>query len=136
MIQAEQSEGIVKTQGTYRWGVHHTLTVWENKEAMQKYLRSGAHKEAMMRSKDIGSYVKVYGYGSDEIPTMNDALELWNEKGRMVFQNKQRRKINSSGQQQSMLWSGFAIFVILCSATKLLPMEKWMGSLPLLQASS
>lgn len=126
MNQAKQSDGVVQVGGTYRKGVHHTLTVWEDKESMQKYLRSGDHKEAMSKAKDIGTFVKVYGYDIDEIPTMDEALQLWEEKGRFVFKARPNDSKNTSSQTSSLRSTflfGCTTLALLFALTKVFPME-------------
>jgi hypothetical protein len=82
-IQAQAAEGNVSTQVTLRNGVRHTLTVWENKTSMLRYLRAGAHAEAMKATNKISKpgSTKVYGYESDASPTWDEALALWEVHG-------------------------------------------------------
>jgi hypothetical protein len=65
--------------------MEHTMTVWEDRESMLKYLRKGAHLQAMKNSKMFGSYGKVYGYCTDTIPSWSQARQIWEEKGRVAF---------------------------------------------------
>jgi hypothetical protein len=99
MTAARQAAGVVHVRGTYRKGVHHTLTIWEEVANMMRYRQAGAHHEAMVLSKEIGTYVKVYGYSTtsissedadddDVVPSWEDALELWEHKGRVVFRQR------------------------------------------------
>lgn len=53
-----------------------TLTVWESKEDMQKYMRSDRHLAAMKRAPVIASSVDSYGYEAEVIPSWNEAMEL------------------------------------------------------------
>lgn len=108
MVQAKTAPGIVQADGTYRSGIHHTLTVWEDKAMMLQYLRCGDHKEAMGIARDIGSFVKVYGYESHEIPSIDAALQLWDEKGRVVF--KQRDSSSHSTKRSVQKRSTKSIF--------------------------
>lgn len=121
MIQAKNSEGNVHAEGGYSRGVHHTLTVWEDRDAMSNYLRSGAHKEAMARSKDIGTFVQVYGYDSDEIPSMKEAIQLWQEYGRVVFQLQKRN------EKQSTVPSVSFIFLLGCAFLGMLHVASQSG---------
>jgi hypothetical protein len=84
MSQAQAAEGNIKAMGTYRKGVHHTLTVWEDKNSMINFLIAGAHAQAMKNADAIGlpGGTKVYGYESETIPTSwDEVLKLWEEHG-------------------------------------------------------
>ena len=86
MIQAQSAEGNVMAQARNVDGVHHTLSVWEDRKSMLKYLRSSDHAKAMKIFDDIATG-KTYGYEIDsaqEIPTWEEAVELYNTKGREV----------------------------------------------------
>ena len=82
-IQAEKAEGNVIAKTMARNGIQHTLTVWENRQAMLKYMRAGAHLQAMKITNQVSAPegTKVYGYESDTIPTWDEALELWDLHG-------------------------------------------------------
>jgi hypothetical protein len=84
-MQAQSAPGNVSTSVKYIRGMEHTLEVWEDRESMLKYLRTGAHLQAMKNSKNFGSYGKVYGYYTDTIPSWSQARQLWEEKGSVVF---------------------------------------------------
>jgi len=66
-------------------GIQHTVTVWDSRESMLKFYRSGAHLGALKVSKRVGSYGKVCGYETDTIPSMAEARRIWEEKGRVVL---------------------------------------------------
>jgi hypothetical protein len=48
-------------------GVHHTLSVWTDKDAMRAYLTAGPHLEAMRVSRSIATG-KVVGFGAQQAP--------------------------------------------------------------------
>eukprot|EP00980_Cylindrotheca_fusiformis_P024735 scaffold12369_cov97-Cylindrotheca_fusiformis.AAC.1 len=53
-IQARRADGNVLARiKSVNIRVQHTLTVWEDKSAMQKYMRSGAHCENIILSENI-----------------------------------------------------------------------------------
>jgi hypothetical protein len=84
-MQARSAPGNVSTSLKSIRGMEQTMTVWEDRESMLKYLRTGAHLQAMKSSKKVGAYVKVYGYYTDTIPNWSQASQLWEEKGRVAF---------------------------------------------------
>ena len=82
-IQAQSAPGIVEARTTARNGIQHTLTVWEDRKHMLRYLREGAHLKAMKVTAQVSdpAGTKVYGYESDTIPTWEEALALWEVHG-------------------------------------------------------
>ena len=83
MQQAQTAAGNISASGTYRDGVLHTLSVWEDKQSMRKFLVAGAHMQAMKVSDAVSTKTgtKVYGYTTDTIPTMDEAIALWKTNG-------------------------------------------------------
>jgi len=81
--QAKAAQGNVETRTTVRQGVQHTLTAWDDKNSMLRYMRTGAHAKAMKVSNEMSvpGGTKVYGYESDVIPSWNEALDLWEKHG-------------------------------------------------------
>merc|ERR1712146_243232 len=90
MRQANNAEGNVSVDGNYVNGILHTLSVWENKKAMTKFYRSGPHAQAMKMTGSIAESNTVYGYETDKIPSWEEALTIWTEKGREIRFHKKR----------------------------------------------
>ena len=82
---ALKAEGNVYSSIFAMNGVQHTLTVWENKEAMQKFMRGDAHSKAMRSLKEVSRYVKVHGYWTNQIPSADEAIMEWKSNGRRVY---------------------------------------------------
>ena len=84
-LQAEAADGNIQASTTYRNGIMHTLTVWQDRKSMTRYMVSGAHAKAMKVIKDISNPggTKIYGYESETIPTWDEALALWDEHGKL-----------------------------------------------------
>jgi hypothetical protein len=61
-------------------GVQHTLTIWESKETMKKYIYSGAHLLAIRAFRKIATG-KTIGFESNTIPTWDEVHEIWKTKG-------------------------------------------------------
>lgn len=83
ITQAQAAAGNIDTRTGYRNGVRHTLTIWEDKISMLRFMRAGAHAEAMKATNELSvpESTKVYGYESDTIPTWDEALALWEVHG-------------------------------------------------------
>eukprot|EP00546_Thalassionema_frauenfeldii_P015009 CAMPEP_0178913430 /NCGR_PEP_ID=MMETSP0786-20121207/10836_1 /TAXON_ID=186022 /ORGANISM="Thalassionema frauenfeldii, Strain CCMP 1798" /LENGTH=175 /DNA_ID=CAMNT_0020586167 /DNA_START=32 /DNA_END=559 /DNA_ORIENTATION=+ len=78
--QAKAANGNHFADGNYAHGILFTLTVWDNRRAMTRFMASGAHAKAMKIVNDVAirEQTKIYGYESDKIPTWEEAIEIWN----------------------------------------------------------
>lgn len=70
---AQQSEGCLFCATKTNNGYHHTLTVWDDKKSMMKYVSSPTHLKAMKVFAKI-AYGKTYGYEAKDIPSWDEAL--------------------------------------------------------------
>ncbi len=83
MAQSKSAPGIISVDSRIINGVHHTLTVWQNRQAMRNYLTQGAHLQAMKSFKKLGSG-KVLGFEAERAPNWGDVHELWKTQGREI----------------------------------------------------
>lgn len=83
MEQAQHAPGNRSADARLINGVHHTLSVWDSRDAMRAYLVDGAHLQAMKVYRRIGTG-KTYGYETDKAPSWEQALELFHKHGREV----------------------------------------------------
>jgi len=83
MTQAHSAPGNISAAAQKIDGVHHTLTVWEDRESMRRYLKAGAHRRAMMGFHEYATGM-VCGYEADVPPRWEDVPRIWTEKGREV----------------------------------------------------
>ena len=91
MTQARSAVGNISAEGNYLDGVLHTLSVWEDRKSMSKFMASGAHSKAMKIMGEISlDGAIVYGYESDEIPSWDEAVAIWKAKG--IYHGPVRRK--------------------------------------------
>ncbi len=74
--QAETSSGNQQV-ATYNEGFRYflTLSAWDKKEDMLRFMRSGAHAEAMKRSKEFAKSVVTINFDLDYIPDWKEAKE-------------------------------------------------------------
>jgi hypothetical protein len=84
-MQADNADGNILTRTTSANGVQQTLSVWEDKMAMRKFMVAGAHRKAMAITSEVADpeKTKVYGYESDTIPTWDEAIEMWEKHGKL-----------------------------------------------------
>ncbi len=81
MSQARSAPGLISVDARTINGVHHTLTVWKDREAMRKFMVSGAHLKAMQSFKSLAGG-KVLGFEAETAPGWAEVHELWRAKGR------------------------------------------------------
>ncbi|TNE80182.1 MAG: DUF3291 domain-containing protein [Bacteroidetes bacterium] len=55
------------------WTTHYTMTLWDTKEDLQQFARSGAHLQGMKISKDIAKEIKTLTYEADRLPDWKTA---------------------------------------------------------------
>jgi hypothetical protein len=79
--QARKAPGNISAAVRKIDGVQHTLTVWEDRAAMRRFLVTGAHLGAMRDFRRVGSG-KTCGYESDTPPDWETALAYWRAHAR------------------------------------------------------
>jgi hypothetical protein len=80
MIQAQSADGNIKAENRTINGVHHTLSVWVDEQAMRKYLVKGAHLKAMQSFRHIATG-KTIGYLTEAVPTWDEVHDIWQARG-------------------------------------------------------
>ena len=83
MVQARNAPGNISADARTINGVHHTLSVWTDRDAMRAYLTAGPHLEAMRRFPSIATG-KVVGYLAQQPPDWSEVHAIWLERGRVV----------------------------------------------------
>ena len=83
MVQARSAPGNISAEARSIDGVHHTLSVLTDREAMRAYLTAGAHLEAMRRFPSLATG-RVVGYTTHEVPDWSDVPAIWVARGRVV----------------------------------------------------
>ena len=70
-----------KKQGL--WTKHYTMTLWKSEADLKSFATSGAHLEAMKRSKAIAKEIRTITVDADALPDWKTAKK-WLEKGRVI----------------------------------------------------
>lgn len=83
MVQARKAPGNISAEARTINGVHHTLSVWADRQAMQAYLTAGPHLDAMRQFPRMATG-KVVGYPAVQAPDWSEVHAIWQERGRDV----------------------------------------------------
>ncbi len=65
------------------WTTHYTMTLWDNKQNMDEFVRSSAHLEAMKASSGFAREIRLYTYEGTTLPKWPDAIRLL-ENGKVL----------------------------------------------------
>lgn len=58
------------------WTKHYTMTLWDNESELKDFSRSGAHLEAMKRSREMAKEIRILTYDSDTLPSWPEAKKM------------------------------------------------------------
>ncbi|CCE00675.1 hypothetical protein [Bradyrhizobium sp. STM 3809] len=81
--QARAAPGNVRVVMRSVGGFYHTLTVWTDEASMRAYVRSGAHRRAMIGFRDLGGG-RTLGFAADTAPDWATAYARWQREAREV----------------------------------------------------
>ena len=111
--QAKHSEGNIQTKTIMRNGINYTMTVWESRLHMRKFMMSGAHAKAMKEDRgkngNIGVFAQTYGYDGNDIPDWDEAIPLLQKKGHVHYDHRPKTDVETS-------WSSSAAYVASTAA--------------------
>lgn len=85
MAEAQGAPGCRHASARTIKGVHHTLSVWDNRADMRAYLCMPRHLAAMQAFDGIATG-KTIGFETDVIPDWTEARRLWDADGEAVGQ--------------------------------------------------
>ena len=58
------------------WTKHYTMTLWNNESELKEFAKSGAHLEAMKKSKQIAKEIRTITIDTDTLPSWDEAKKL------------------------------------------------------------
>ncbi len=83
MTQAQRANGCLGASARTINGIHHTRSIWRDRDAMLAFLHTGAHLKAVKAFRTIATG-KTLGFTAMEIPNWDEVHELWLSEGRLV----------------------------------------------------
>lgn len=57
------------------WTKHYTMTLWENEDQMMAFVSSGAHLDAMKKSREMAKEIRVMHFEGSSLPNWKTALK-------------------------------------------------------------
>ena len=63
--------------------MHYTMTLWDNEADLKAFASTGAHLEAMKKSKEIAKEIRIYTYDADSLPSWKEAKQLLASKAKV-----------------------------------------------------
>ena len=66
------------------WTMHYTMTLWNNEDDIKQFARTGAHLEAMKKSKSIAKEIRILTMDADSLPDWQTGINLLLEKGKVI----------------------------------------------------
>jgi len=84
IIKQMKSTAVVQYKSTGLWTTHYTMSLWNNKEDMQAFARSGAHLEAMKQSAKLAKEIKTLSIETDALPDWKTAKEKIQGEGKSL----------------------------------------------------
>ena len=58
------------------WTKHYTMTLWNNESELKEFAKSGAHLDAMKKSKQIAKEIRTITIDTDTLPSWDEAKKL------------------------------------------------------------
>ncbi len=84
IIKQIKSTSCKAYKSTGLWTTHYTLSLWESREDMQAFARSGAHLEAMKQSAKIAKEIKTLAIEVSALPNWEEAKERLSNEGKCL----------------------------------------------------
>lgn len=58
------------------WTKHYTMTLWNSESELKEFAQSGAHLEAMKKSKSMAKEIRTITIDTDKLPSWPEATKL------------------------------------------------------------
>lgn len=67
------------------WTKHYTMTLWNNESELKEFAKSGAHLDAMKKSKKIAKEIRTITIDAETLPSWDEAKRLLENAKVFVF---------------------------------------------------
>ncbi len=84
IIKQMKNTPVVQYKSTGFWTSHYTLSLWNNKEDMQAFARSGAHLEAMKQSAKLSNKIITLSIEANALPDWETAKKRLRAEGKIL----------------------------------------------------
>ncbi len=68
------------------WTTHYTMTLWNNESELKEFAKSGAHLDAMKKSKQIAKEIRTITIDAETLPSWDEAKKLLENAKVITFQ--------------------------------------------------
>ena len=75
ILKQLKGTGYKDYKSTGFWTKHYTMTLWENQEDINAFYKSGAHLDAMKKSREIAKEIRTIVIDANSIPSWKEAKE-------------------------------------------------------------
>jgi hypothetical protein len=58
------------------WTKHYTMTLWNNESELKEFAKSGAHLDAMKKSKQMAKEIRTITIDTETLPSWEEAKKL------------------------------------------------------------
>ena len=76
---AKKSPGNLFCETRARYGYQHTLTAWDSRKSMKRFVASQTHRKAMKVFPQIATGSTIT-FEAEEMPSWEEALRRWDEE--------------------------------------------------------
>jgi len=76
--KAGDKDVIVKGSGT----LHYALSLWDDEKSIEAFMKSGAHQEAMKKSRNMAEEIQVLTIDREKLPELSEAKTLLEKEGK------------------------------------------------------
>lgn len=83
-VKQLKASSVIKYKAKGIWTKHYTMSLWNNREDMQNYARTGHHKNSMAKSGKFAKVIRTYTLERDEFPSWPEAKSMLIEKGKAL----------------------------------------------------
>ena len=81
--QTRSQPGFIKMKNTGFGYDHYTMSVWKDEESLRKFARTGAHLDAMKKSKALATEIRTYNFSAESMPSWKEVRTILQTRGKV-----------------------------------------------------